>query len=294
MKTNLFTAIAFSAFSLFLMSSCSQSDSTPLDETDSSQLALLSVDAEGISTMTRSNVVPVLTVTSPLDADEIEFLYAMREDEKLAHDVYAVFVDKYPTAPQISRIMNAEESHIACVDSLLDYYEIEYTPLTEAGVFSDPTRQASYNQLITQDTTLVQTFSTMAFMEEESVAAYKEVLPDIANENIALVVSNLMKASSNHLKAAVRQITALGGTYVPVVLSREDFDAIINAPFTHGNAYGQYKGKGGNTNSRKGGKATGAKGKVNQAGDCTQTVNGYAPGQNQDKKVGKGYRKGKN
>lgn len=289
MKTKVLIASLFSIIGLLTIS-CSQSEG--VEENASSQ-TLLAVESDGVSAITRAAISNIFTVTSALNADEIEFLYAVREDEKLAHDVYSVFADKYPTAPQIGRIMNAESTHMAAVDSLFKYYEIDYVPTTEVGVFASPERQEQFNTLSAQSSTLVEAFKTMAFIEEEGIAAYNAVVGDIENVNIKLVIEHLTKASGNHLKAVDRQIKSLGETYTPTVLTQEDYDAIINAPFTHGNAYGQIKGNGGHTNSQKGGKGQGNKGSVNKAGDCTGTTNGQAPGTNSNKGVGKGYHGGK-
>lgn len=286
MKTKLFLLAAISAIFTLTTVSC---DKTVADN----QINLLEVDEEGTTMMTKSAVAPLFDATDPLTADEIEFLYAMREDEKVARDVYKVFAEKYPTAPQIARIGKAEASHIACIEEVLSFYEIEFPAIGEYGVFVDANRQATYDKLVAQGTTLLDAFLTMAFIEEDNIAAYKNVLPTIANPNIKLVVEHLMKASSNHLRAAARRIKVLGGTYTPTVLSQADFDAIINAKFDKGQGFGKGKGNNGNTNSEKGGKGSGKKGSVNQNGDCTSTTNGTAPGNGSSGKAGKGYRWGK-
>lgn len=291
MKTKIF---ATALLGLFALVSCNKSDDfTP---TNDAPLAILSVDADGVSTLTRANVAPVLGVTAPLSADEIEFLFAIREDEKVARDLYTSFSALYPASVQIAKIKTAEDSHIACIEAVLDYYEISYPAMTATGVFEDAERQALYNDLVDKSATLLETFGTMAVIEEETVLAYKSVQSEITNENISLVVANMIKASSNHLKAAVRQITALGGSYTPSYLSAEEFDAIINSSFQNGNKYGQLNGqggKGGNTNAQKGNQSQGNKGGVNGTGTCTGTSNGTVPGTGGQGGVGKGYRGGR-
>lgn len=289
MKTTIFTT---ALLGLFALVSCNKSDdfTSPNDV----PLAILNVDADGISTLTRASVAPVLTVTDSLSADEIEFQFALREDEKMARDLYTVFAAKYSTAPQIDRIAAAENSHIACVEAVLDYYEISYPAMTAAaGLFEDAKRQAIYNELADKSGTLLEVYATMAAVEEESVSAYKSVQSEITNENIALVITNMIKASSNHLKAAVCQIIAGGGTYTPLYLSAEEFGTIVNLPYQNGYKYGQKKGRGGNTNAQKGNKGQGNKGGVNGTGSCTGTSNGIAPGTGAQGGGGKGCRGGR-
>lgn len=279
---------------LFALSSCSKFED--IDRANDAPLTLLSVESDGTSMLTRANITPVLGVTPPLTADEIEFLYAMREDEKMSRDLYASFSGQHPSATQIDKIARAEDSHIACIEAVLDYYEIDYPAQGANGVFEDAERQERYNDLVGKAATLTDAFSTMALVEEETVFAYNSLQSQIENANISLVVANISRASSNHLRAAVRQLMALGGSYTPSFLTAEEFDAIVGSATQGGNACGQQKGqggKGGNTNSQKGGQGNGNKGSVSGTGNCTGTDNGSATGQNKGGGVGKGYRGGR-
>lgn len=256
------------------------------------ELALIEVATDGTTRALVDNICPVLEATDPLTADEIEFLYAVREDEKLSRDIYSLFAIRYPANPQFSKISSAEATHMAAIERLLVYYEIEFPSSGDQGVFADPERQARYDELAARGTTVLEAFTVMALIEEENVAAYKGVEPNIENPNIRLVISNMIKGSSNHLKAAVRQITALGGNYVPVSLDRETFDEIIGSSFAQGNKY--RNGRDGNTNSGKAGNGQGNKGSVNRDGICTGTCTGSSPGTcNGTGQAGKGYRGGR-
>lgn len=291
MKT---TILSVALFGLFACTSCETSDE--VNSVNDAPLTVLNVESDGTSVLTRANVAPIFCVTPPLTADEIEFLYAMREDEKLSRDLYTAFAAQYPAAVQIGKIASAEGSHIACVEAVLDFYEIDYPPLGANGLFADPTRQARYTALAGKGATLVEAYSTLVLLEEETLFAYQSVAGELTNANLALVMANQTRASSNHLKATMRQLTALGGSYVPQYFTAEAFKAIIDSAMQGGNAYGQQKGqggKGGNTNSQKGGQGQGKKGSVNGTGTCTGTGNGAAPGQNSGGGVGKGYRGGR-
>lgn len=289
--------ILFMSLSALFLSSCN-SDNDSIDNGSGEPLAILKVtETEGISSFAIANICPVLEVTNPLAADEIEFLYAVREDEKLTEDLYLAFSAKYPAYIQFSRIATAEVTHIAAVETLLSYYEIKFPPLAETGVFEDIERQARYDALLAKGSTLQGAFEAIAVLEEDNIVAYKAVEANIINANIKLLVANMIKASSNHLKAAVRQLTVLGVTYIPTTLDQTTFDTIINSAFVQGNKYGQQMGKGnkgGNTNSQKGNQGQGNKGNVNSTGTCTGTASGTAPGTSTGKnQAGKGYRGGR-
>lgn len=254
----------------------------------SQNVSLLNVSTDGVSTFQVNNVCSVFVATDPLTADEIEFLYAIREDEKLAKDVTEAFLSKYPTSIAFSNIAKAEATHIAAIENVLGFYEIEFPALAAAGVFANEARQNQYNELLTKDTSLIAAYKTTAFLEEQSIVAYANVTPTITNANIKIIVSNLMRGSSNHFKAYIRQLTALGETYSPTLLSQMTYDEIINSPYGQGNKYG-HQGNGMNTNSGKGHRGQGNKGTVNASGTCTGTSNGTAPGTG----MGKGYRGGR-
>lgn len=275
--------------------SCSKNEN---DDTENQMpLDLISVSSDGVTKALVDNICPILGVTAPLTEDEIEFLYAVREDEKVTKDITSKFLTQYPASTQFTNILAAEATHISAIEMLLIYYEITFPALGTAGVFVDTERQARYNNVVAQGTTLVAAYRAAATLEEECVAAYTNVLPTITNANIKLIIGNMLKASSNHLKAYVRQITTLNETYIPRVLYQAAFDAIIGASFGQGGKHSQQGGGGkghGNTNSGKGGHGQGGKGQVDGNGDCSRTpVGGGGNSNGGNGGAGKGYRGGK-
>ncbi|MDZ4059371.1 MAG: DUF2202 domain-containing protein, partial [Bacteroidales bacterium] len=269
--------------------SCEKNE-LPLEETLNTELEVISVAADGTTTFVTTNLCPVFDTTAELTANEIEFLYAVREDEKLARDVYTYFFDKFELAP-FSRIAKAEANHIAAVERLLYFYSITYPAVGPVGEFKDGDRKAYYESLINKGDTALEAYKATAYLEEKDVADYTLVLGSIQNPNIKMVIENLIKGSSNHLRASVRQVNALGGTYAPAFLTQEKFEEIVNSSFINGKQYNR-KGNIDSINNEAG--PSGQKGAVNQDGNCTGTANGNAPGtQSQGGNVGKGYRGGR-
>lgn len=289
MKRNRMLPVTLVGLLAIIFASCSSDN----DSSASQAVNLLNVTAEGISTIQVNNVCSVFVATSDLTADEIEFLYAIREDEKLEKDVTEALSAKYPTSIAFRNIAKAEATHIAAIENVLAYYEIEFPALGATGVFSDAARQNQYNQLLAKDTSLVAAYKATAYLEEQSIAAYETVTPNITNANIKIIVSNLMRGSSNHFRAYIRQLTTLGEIYLPTLLSQTTYDEIINSPYGQGNKYG-HQGNGMNSNSGKGHRGQGNKGGVNTSGICTGTTNGTAPGTGVGQGgMGKGYRGGR-
>ena len=89
-------------------------------------------------------------VPRPLSADEIAGLQFMREEEKLARDVYLTLYQKWGVAT-FNNIASSEATHMASIKTLLDRYGIADPAAGQPiGVFTNPELQALYNQLIAQ------------------------------------------------------------------------------------------------------------------------------------------------
>ena len=299
MKTKKLLAAVLLCMLTLPFTACDNENDPVNEELATKSLVVLNANSEGITTLTTANIIPVMAVTNPLTADEIEFLYALREDEKLARDVTAAFASLFPESKPFERISQAESNHIAAIEKVLSYYEITYPTLDAAGVFADSTRQATYNELITRGTSLIEAYKVTAFLEEESISGLSTVLVDVDNDNLELLVTHLLAASKNHLKAYVRQLASMQVIYEPVVLSAELYNSIITAPFAMGNQYQVHGQNGLMTNTRKraqtqNGLSDGPKGEVNRYGECVQTTYGEALGSaNGEGQVGKGYRGGR-
>lgn len=250
------------AFLLLLLSCSGDPD---FDDTtgvaNSEPISILKVSAEGTSSFLVDNICRVLDVTSPLTADEIEFLYALREDEKISRDLNVAFSSLYPAAVQFSNISTAEATHIATIERLFDYYEIDYPALNPGGVFTDEYRQIRYNELLAKGNTLENAYKAIASLEEENIVSYNNVLKSISNPNITIIVSNLLRSSTNHLRAIIRQINALGETYTPTLLDDATYRDIITSNPEQGNKYPQKGKQGQNNNSNKGHAGKGYRGR---------------------------------
>lgn len=279
----------FAGLFTLLTVSCQKSE-IAVDELSDKFTDVITVSAEGATEFITKSVVPTFEDTEELTANEIEFLFAVREEEKLARDVYAKFYEFFEARP-FAIIGKAEENHIAAVERLFYFYSIEYPKVGEAGVFENSERQAYYNELIAKGDSVLGAYKAAAYLEERDIADYKAVLNDITNPNIKMVIEHLYRGSINHFKAMLRQIDALGSSYENSFLTQEEYDSIIKSNFVNGKRY-QIRGP---ENRMNNGNGYGlAKAAVNANGDCTKTSNGKVPGtQQQAGKMGKGYRGGR-
>ena len=136
-----------------------------------------------------------------LTATQKTRLAAMAEDEKLAHDLYVVFGNKYGTP--FSRITNAESRHLAEVRILLKRYAItDPTAGKAAGTFATPSTQQLYNKLLAQGTAGVAGANTAArAVETTDITDLKAAATGVTAPDATQVYTNLLAASQRHLAA---------------------------------------------------------------------------------------------
>jgi len=136
-----------------------------------------------------------------LTATQKTRLAAMAEEEKLAHDLYVAFGDKYGTP--FSRITNAETRHLAEVRIVLRRYAItDPTAGKAAGTFATATTQQLYNKLLAQGTASVDGANTAArSVESTDITDLKAAGAGVTAPDVTQVYKNLLAASQRHLVA---------------------------------------------------------------------------------------------
>jgi hypothetical protein len=200
-----------------------------------------------------SSSVNVPTVDGALSDAEVDGLIFMREEEKLARDVYLTLYD-YWGLPLFQNISQAEQTHTDSVKTLLDNYGIEDPVVNDQiGVFTNQDLQSLYDQLIEQGSVSVsEALKVGAAIEEIDILDLEERLNQTDNADIQQVYNNLLSGSFNHLRAFVSNLERqTGETYVPQFMSQDAYDAIINSGMVGGQR-GQGKGSGGNGGGRFG------------------------------------------
>lgn len=166
----------------------------------------------------------------PLNADEWSTLPFMREEEKLARDVYIYLYSKWQVNI-FNNISSSEQTHMDAVLNLLNKYNLA-DPVSNngPGIFTNPLLQNLYNQLIQQGSiSLIDGLKAGATIEDLDIYDLKTALTKIDNQDIRLVYENLMKGSRNHLRSFYSTILSNGGTYTSQYISQTEFDAIINS-----------------------------------------------------------------
>jgi len=166
-----------------------------------------------------------------LTAEEIAGLKFMREEEKLAQDVYVKLYELWGGSV-FSLIAVSEATHTLAILALLDKYGIaDPAEGKAAGEFEDPALQALYNDLIAMgQVNEIEALKVGCLIEETDIHDINEKKA-ITNEiDILVVYDSLLCGSRNHLRSFNDTLLGKSVTYVPTVISQTEWDAIATAP----------------------------------------------------------------
>ncbi len=168
---------------------------------------------------------------TPPDAAETEVLVYLREEEKLARDVY-IAMDALWGLRIFENIQAAEQNHMDAVLKLLDKYGIPDPVGSNAvGVFTNESLQALHDQLVASGrTSLLAALEVGATIEDMDLFDLMADRGRVDNPDILQVLDHLARGSRNHLRSFYALLLANGVTYEPQYLDQATFDSIVNSP----------------------------------------------------------------
>ena len=192
----------------------------------------LLVDESNFDNTALGVVLAALPAETLSEAEKASLAF-MREEEKLAHDVYALSATLWGGSTKIfGNIAISESTHMEAMRQLLERYTlIDPAATTAPGIFQNATLQALYTQLATAGApTLVDALKVGATIEEVDMIDINAALLNVVSQDIRLVYDNLLKGSRNHLRSFVNTLQAQGVTYVPQYMALADYTAIVSTP----------------------------------------------------------------
>ena len=149
-----------------------------------------------------------------LTPEEIHHIRYMREEEKLARDVYLTLYEVYQ-APIFGNISESEQRHMDALERLIEKYELE-DPVTNdtVGAFTNPVFADFYLAVLS----LVEK-GALGYCDALQVGIDIEVLdigdienalddPNVVARDVNRVSNNLLNGSYNHLNAFTSQSVA--------------------------------------------------------------------------------------
>ncbi|MEU5894236.1 DUF2202 domain-containing protein [Streptomyces sp. NPDC047461] len=129
-------------------------------------------------------------------------LASTAEEEKLAHDLYSAFAERYDVRI-FERIAAAETNHLTAVRTLLDRYDVpDPTAGQPAGEFADPAVQAAYDQLLRKgEDSLKAALKAGRTVERDDITALTKAQTGLTAPDARQVYGNLLAASEKHRDA---------------------------------------------------------------------------------------------
>ena len=231
-KINLiYKMIAILLLAGYGLSSCEQAD----DVLTTEFVSIVSVGDEGETNIEIDGLKIVTELgDGTLSTEQIEWLKFMREEEKLAGDVYRTFFKLY-NVPIFNNISKSEDNHTSVVLNYLNAWGIDDPATEEIGVFSNEDLQKLYDELIEAGKAgLTEALKVGALIEEVDIADLVELYDLDPGEDLILLSEALQLGSRNHLRAFTRVLSFSDIEYTPVVLSMEDYEAIVSSPWERG------------------------------------------------------------
>ncbi|HSG67536.1 MAG TPA: DUF2202 domain-containing protein [Bacteroidales bacterium] len=273
MKTKVLFVLSFILMSFgvtILMSGCEKSDQLSGESSLMKEAGNTSID--GLNHTCLANA------AASISPEEEEMIVYMREEEKLAHDVYLHFNEIYDLSV-FGNIATSEQRHMDRILCLLLHYGIEDPASAEPGVFNNSDLQQLYNDLTAQgEVSLVDALGVGATIEDLDIFGLEGYISQTSNGAIITVFEHLMCGSRNHMRAFVSQLENNNENYTPQFISQEDYDEIIagsiercgngsNNGNGHGN--GNCNGNGSSNGNGNGGNGNGGNGNGGNGGSCT-------------------------
>jgi len=198
-----------------------------------------SVDSSGTTTIEVA-AVEAEVANQPINALSVEEEHGiifMREEEKLARDVYITLYKKWGMAI-FDNIAKSEQSHMDAMLVLIDKYALADPVVDDSvGAYTDYHFAETYEELVAIGLeSLEGALRVGVLIEELDIKDINEMVEAVeGNDDIVMVYEELLKGSRNHLRAFWDVFSSKGFTYEPQFISQEAFDAIINSPMETGN-----------------------------------------------------------
>lgn len=166
----------------------------------------------------------------PLTQKENDDLRFLREEEKLARDVYLFSYDKYQISV-FNSISRSEQTHMDSVLSLLNKYGIPDPASPQVGVFVNQDLQSLYNSLIAQSNiSSIEALKVGATIEDLDINDIDHFIANTTKSDLLSVYDNLTCGSKNHIRSFTSQLTINGVTYIPQFISLEYYNIILSSP----------------------------------------------------------------
>ena len=162
-----------------------------------------------------------------LSVAEQDILLWMREEEKVARDVYQTLYKVWRQSI-FKNIAASEQNHMDAILKKIQQFGLVDSVLSGVGEFSNPTLQALYDRLVAEGgRSYIDALTVGAIIEDMDIGDLMAAIEETNNLGLQNTYQNLLEASKNHMRAFVGQLRNQGLDYTPQYISQELFDAIM-------------------------------------------------------------------
>ncbi len=185
----------------------------------------------GFSTSCNDEEVNPTDTLVELTAEEKQDLLYMREEEKLARDVYDYMYAKYGLNV-FKNIGKSEQKHMDKLLVIINKYNLQ-DPVAlapEAGQFGDEDLQTLYNSLIAKgDVSLEEALVVGATIEDVDIFDLDNAIEKTNNSDLLDAYDNLNCGSRNHMRAFNGQLENANITYEAQFITQVKLEEVLGS-----------------------------------------------------------------
>ena len=140
--------------------------------------------------------------SAPADTELASALIQMREEERMARDLYAALAELHDQARPMSVITKSEQKHFDSMGTLLERYDVaDPSAALAPGTYALPEIQALYYSWYAQGSVSLDAAYQVGIELETRDIADLETAIALAPTDVERVLNNLLRASEQHLSA---------------------------------------------------------------------------------------------
>ncbi len=163
-----------------------------------------------------------------LTGGEEGFLLHMREEEKLARDLYLDF-SEYWKLPLFAKTARAEQRHMLTTGLMIELFGLE-DPITDdgRGLFSDPAWSTLYAELSARGgLSIEEALGAAGWVEEADIVDLTEALEQSSDPALIRTFDHLLRGSVSHLRAVVKALAKRGVGYEAQLLDPDRLEGLL-------------------------------------------------------------------
>lgn len=168
---------------------------------------------------------PVVTALTEEEKNDLLF---MREEEKLARDVYLYASNLYGQNI-FNNISSSEQRHMDEILTLLEKYDIADPASPDAGAFNNAGLQDLYDSLTNKcDQSILEAYIVGATIEDLDIRDLEDCMNRTTKPDLLDVFGKLQCASRNHMRSFYSKLEGEGGSYEAQFITPQELTDILN------------------------------------------------------------------